>query len=183
LGTANGGFSSNAGNFTIHATADWQIIRTGDFNGDGRDDILWRSASGTITNWLGVANGALVSNYANFTIHADADWQIVGTGDFNGDGIQDLLWRSDAGTLSDWLGTTSGGFTNNGSNFIVHADGNWQVVGIGDFNGDLRDDLLWQDDAGRLSDWFGQINGAIGPGAETFTLALGLQWHVQDTFL
>jgi hypothetical protein len=183
LGMADGGFSSNSGNFTIDATADWQIIGTGDFNGDGRDDILWRSDAGTVTNWLGVANGALVTNYANFTIHADANWQIIGTGDFTGDGRQDILWKSDTGTVTDWLGTMTGGFTNNGSNFMIHADANWHVVGIGDFNGDLRDDLLWQNDAGQLSDWLGQVNGAITPNAQNFNFALGTQWHVQDAFL
>jgi hypothetical protein len=28
----------------------------GDFNGDGRSDILWRNADGTISNWLVDAN-------------------------------------------------------------------------------------------------------------------------------
>jgi len=183
LGTANGGFASNSGNFTIYADANWQIIGTGDFNGDGRDDILWRSSTGTITSWLGVDNGALVDNGQNFMTHADANWQIIGTGDFNGDGRQDILWRSSAGQVTDWLGTATGGFANNGGNFLIQADANWQIVGIGDFNGDLRDDLLWQSGTGELSDWFGQANGAIAPTAQNFNAPVGASWHVQDPFL
>ena len=38
----------------------WHIAGTGDFNGDGRDDILWRNDTGAVTNWLGQANGGFV---------------------------------------------------------------------------------------------------------------------------
>ena len=31
---------------------DWQIKGTGDFNGDGRSDILWQDADGTPAIWL-----------------------------------------------------------------------------------------------------------------------------------
>jgi hypothetical protein len=43
--------------------------------------------------------------------------------------------------------------------------------------------LLWQNDAGQLSDWLGEVNGAIAPNAQNFNFALGTQWHVQDAFL
>ncbi|HEX7826398.1 MAG TPA: hypothetical protein VF477_15965, partial [Mycobacterium sp.] len=36
-----------------------------DFNGDGRDDLLWRSDGGQVSNWLGDANGGFVSNDAH----------------------------------------------------------------------------------------------------------------------
>ena len=31
------------------------------------------------------------------------DWNIAGTGDFNGDGKSDILWRNDAGAVAIWL--------------------------------------------------------------------------------
>ena len=31
---------------------DWQIVGSGDYNGDGRADILWRHSSGTTYMWL-----------------------------------------------------------------------------------------------------------------------------------
>ena len=31
---------------------DWQIAGTGDFNGDGKSDILWRQISGAVAIWL-----------------------------------------------------------------------------------------------------------------------------------
>ena len=44
----------------------WHVDGTGDFNGDGRDDILWRHNSGTLTNWLGTANGSFADNCSVF---------------------------------------------------------------------------------------------------------------------
>ena len=37
---------------------DWQVAGTGDFNGDGRDDVLLRHANGWMTEWLGQSNGS-----------------------------------------------------------------------------------------------------------------------------
>jgi len=35
----------------------------------------------------------------------------------------------------------------------------WHVVGTGDFNGDSRSDILWQNESGQVTDWLGQPNG------------------------
>ncbi|MES2904174.1 MAG: M10 family metallopeptidase C-terminal domain-containing protein, partial [Pseudomonadota bacterium] len=56
--------------------------------------------------------------------------------DFNGDGRSDILWRNDNGLLTDWLGQANGGFVDNGANAFASVATNWQVTGIGDFNGD-----------------------------------------------
>jgi hypothetical protein len=50
---------------------------------------------------------------------------VIGTGDFNGDGKSDILWRSDSGTITDWLGQADGGFTSNP--FYVTPDSSWHV--------------------------------------------------------
>jgi hypothetical protein len=61
-------------------------------------------------------------------------WTIVGTGDFNGDGFRDILWRNTNGDVDIWL--------MNGFQILLTMDlGNvptvWSIVGTGDFNGDL----------------------------------------------
>jgi hypothetical protein len=185
LGQANGGFSNNFANFSINASATWHIIGTGDFNGDGASDILWRADDGTVTNWLGQADGSFFNNWANFTISASSSWHIIGTGDFNGDGFSDLLWRADDGTITDWLGQSGGNFSNNWTNFNIHADNSWQIVQVGDFNGDAIDDILWRSNTGDLSDWFGQANGSLSGSAQSIFTNVDPQWHVQpiETFL
>ena len=72
-----------------------------DFNGDGRSDILWRNVDGQMSNWLGQANGGFVANNANAAAVVPVAWQIAGTGDFNGDGRDDVLWRNVDGQISN----------------------------------------------------------------------------------
>ncbi len=93
--------------------AAWHVVGTGDFNGDGRDDILWRNDNGQISNWLGQANGGFVINDAVALHKVSTSWHVVGTGDYNGDGLDDILWRHADGTLSNWLGTANGDFVPN----------------------------------------------------------------------
>ena len=112
LGQSNGGFVNNA-SFGATVSSDWHVLATGDFNGDGRTDVLWRNDNGTVTDWLGQSNGSLASNPVYASI--PTNWHVVATGDFNGDGIDDILVRSDTGQIGDWLGQSNGGFVNNAS--------------------------------------------------------------------
>jgi hypothetical protein len=67
----------------------------GDFDGDGRADILWRnSASGE--NYLYLMNGAAITNEGYLRTVADQDWQVAALGDYDGDGKTDVLWRNAA---------------------------------------------------------------------------------------
>jgi hypothetical protein len=185
LATASGGFTDNSANFTINAPPSWQIIGNADFNGDGKSDLLWRNTDGTITNWLATASGGFTDNSANFTIRTDGSWQIIGSGDFNGDGRDDILWHNTDGTVTNWLATASGGFTDNWNNFNTHTDGSWQIAGIGDFNSDGADDLLWRHDSGLVTDWLGTASGGFTDNWNNAATALATSWHPQphETFL
>ena len=179
LGQANGGFVGNHANAAIQVPLDWTIAGTGDFNGDGRSDVLWRNANGVVSNWLGQANGAFAANHANAATGVPLDWTVVGTGDFNGDGRDDVLWRNDNGTVINWLGQPNGGFVSNQANSATTVSLDWHVAGVGDYNGDGRDDVLWRNDAGVVTNWLGQTNGGfIGNHANAAT-AVPLDWHVQ----
>jgi hypothetical protein len=65
-------------------------------------------------------------------------------GDFDADGRSDLFWRNSA-TGENYV------YPMNGTQILgtegyarTVADQSWQVVGIGDFNGDNRADVLWR---------------------------------------
>ena len=64
-------------------------------------------------------NGGFANNGANASLFFSTDWKVAGTGDFNGDGRDDLLLRNDSGWLTNWLGNANGGFTNNGANSVT----------------------------------------------------------------
>ena len=92
----------------------WHIVGTGDFNGDGRSDVLWRADDGRLNEWLGQANGGFASNDGIVNVVVPTDQHILQIGDFNGDAIDDLFWRGDDGSVREWLGQSNGSFVNNG---------------------------------------------------------------------
>src|SRR6478672_4253276 len=117
----------SAGRYAIRDTANGAEVRFqtnahNDFDGDGISDILWRNDGGYLTQWRGQANGSFVSNQANAgTGIADNSWHVAGTGDFNGDGRVDVLWRNDNGQLSNWLGTANGALAPNNASITSSA--------------------------------------------------------------
>lgn len=167
LGTSNGGFSINDANAfnTLNVMHQYRFIQTGDFNGDGRTDLLWLLDPGPNqghTIWYSDASGgSSITGPSSYFSVADPGWHVAGADDFNGDGIDDLLWRHENGTLSNWLGSPSGTFTINDSNALIHVPTDWHVLGTGDFNGDGRGDLLWQSDGGVISNWLGTESGGF----------------------
>lgn len=113
------------------------VRMSGDFNGDGKSDILWRNTFyGTNTIWLS-GNSAAVQAVAT----ADVNWKIVGVGDFNGDHVSDILFRNSvSGNNVIWLSANAD--TPQSVNPV--ASQTWQVAGVGDFNGDGKADILWR---------------------------------------
>ena len=79
----------------------WHIKGTGDFNGDGKSDILWQNDDGTPAIWL--MNGIdHAGRQRRRSANPGPSWQVKGTGDFNGDGKSDILWQGDDGTPAIW---------------------------------------------------------------------------------
>ena len=179
LANSNGGFAANDANVFTKVATSWHVVSTGDFNGDGREDLLWRSDSGALSDWLANANGGFASNDANAYTTAPTSWHIAGTGDFNGDGREDILWRSDSGALSDWLANANGGFTSNDANAYATVPTSWHIAGTGDYNGDGREDILWRNDSGALSNWLANANGGFAANDANAHAQASTDWHIQ----
>jgi hypothetical protein len=156
----------------------WEIVGRGDFNGDGKPDILWRNTSnGQNAVWF--MNGATVTGFAALDSVADQAWTIVGTGDFNGDGKPDILWRNTSdGQNAVWFmnGATVTGFA--ALNRVT--DQTWTIVGTGDFNGDGKPDILWRNTSnGQNAVWF--MNGATVTGFVPLASVADQAWTIVDT--
>jgi RHS repeat-associated protein len=124
------------------ADLSWRVVGTGDFDGDGKGDILWRHfISGD--NYIYFMNGTTIAAEGYVRTVADMNWKVAGVGDFDGDGRSDIFWRnSSTGETYVYL---MNGTTISGEGYAqTVADQSWQVAGIGDFDGDGRSDVLWR---------------------------------------
>src|SRR4029079_7824721 len=73
----------------------WRIVASGDFNRDGQTDIVWQHRSSRAARiWYMDEAGTTPSEVVPLASMGDADWRIVGSGDFNGDGETDVVWQN-----------------------------------------------------------------------------------------
>lgn len=130
----------------------------GDFNGNGKDDILWYGpGSRPDAIWYGSGNRNLKFN-KSFGVTVGGKYTPI-KGDFNGDHYGDVLWYG-PGNAPDaiWQGTnTKGKFTA----AAVSVQGTYTPVS-GDFNGDGKDDILWYGPGSRGDAiWYGSRDRSV----------------------
>jgi hypothetical protein len=141
--------------------AAWQIDSIADFNNDGRADFLWRNyQTGQSQTWNlgGITSGGNgsfvpVSSTPSATWLAGgtvvtADWKIVGTGDVNLDGTQDVFWRNSTyGWNAIWtMGNNYQTITSAPNLVQLAPSSGYQATTIGDINADGRADWIWKGD-------------------------------------
>ena len=171
---------SNSTVGTINAAGGWHFADVGDFNGDGKSDLLFLDdTTHGVAVWQ--MNGTqVIANPQVGTINAAGGWHFADVGDFNGDGKSDLLFLND---------TTHGVavWQMNGTQVIanpqvgtINAAGGWHFADVGDFNGDGKSDLLFLNDTTHgVAVW--QMNGTqviANPQVGTINAAGG--WHFAD---
>lgn len=120
-------------------STDWDLIGAGNFNVDYYEgDFVFRNRRDG-RNMIGFMNwdGRLFTAIASLS---DPAWTIAGIGDFDGDGVSDLLWRNQAGGQNAvWRSA------NASTKLKVASLGiEWKVATIGDFDGDGRSDIFWR---------------------------------------
>jgi len=68
-------------------------------------------------------------------------FHVVGTGDFDGNDANDILFRNDSGDLAMWLLNSQGQLL--GAPSAIGNAGLYHTEGTGDLNGDGRSDTHW----------------------------------------
>ncbi|MEO3777466.1 LamG-like jellyroll fold domain-containing protein [Micromonospora sp. B11E3] len=142
-GASGGGLQSTSVQIaTGFSSANW-IFSPGDFNGDGKPDVLWRKTDGSFYMIRGNGTGGWITGTSE---NIGAGWggaALFGRGDFSGDGKTDVLVRlngtgevrlhrgNGTGGWLDTIGVTKGTIPPGGG-----------VFSPGDFTGDGKPDIL-----------------------------------------
>jgi serine/threonine protein kinase len=184
---------SDGTKFDIARWATWGAnsrikVLAGDFNGDGRTDVMKIDVPASGTNqqglWVGLSDGT------KFDIARWATWDTnsqmkVLAGDFNGDGRTDVMRfdvpASGVSPLGLWVGISDGTKFNTARWATDHNDPLMKVL-AGDFNGDGRTDVMKFDfpAPGTSQDglWFGISGGTKFNSKHWATWPLNQYTHV-----
>jgi FG-GAP-like repeat/Phosphate-induced protein 1 conserved region len=133
--------ATHTSTLTATLNAGWQLIGIADLAGTGHDRILVRS-TGSTAAILGIIPGGGSHNLVNTDgSNAIPPWnmQLAGTGDFDGDGKSDLLWR-DASSRNVLIWYMNGSTVEQTFSTGITAQ---LVRGIGDIDGDGHADLVY----------------------------------------
>nr|WSW68784.1 FG-GAP-like repeat-containing protein [Streptomyces sp. NBC_00995] len=139
------------------------LVGPGDLSGDGKGDLLARTSGGTLYLYRGYGTGAGFASPIKVGGGWDAYNKLLGAGDYNGDGLTDLLARSKSGYLYLYPGT---GVASKPFKARLTIGGGWntykKLAAPGDINGDGKADLLGVDSKGDLYRYTSTGTGKFG---------------------
>ena len=126
-----------------------------DFNGDGKTDLLIRSADGGW--WMYLLDGSSIASQGRVGATANLDWAPVAFADFNGDGKADILIRNNNLGIW-WLYSMDGSTIINSSRVQATRDLAFVPLSFKDTDGDGKADILLRHSDGRW--WRYGMSGA-----------------------
>ena len=132
----------------------WKLAAVGDFDRNGMDDLVFQHSTGEISVWFLDGTKRIASTLTEPNGPRDALWKVVTAGDFDSDGMQDLVFQHADGSIAIWQMTG----IRLQSAVIPHPGGSgdpqWRVTGSGDYNDDGKVDLVFQHEShGTAAVW------------------------------
>jgi hypothetical protein len=146
------------------AAPGWVLAGIGDFDGNGRADVLYRNTASTADYWIVLLDGVNVIGSAHLGVAAGYLPTFIA--DFDGDGRADIVWEHPSG--GRWIFLMKG-LSVASSVPVPPAVKGWEIAGVGDFDADGKADLLWTNAADRSRYWVYLMNGGVLLGEGPFS--------------
>ena len=151
---------------------DGETALTGDFNGDGRDDIVTFTQGSLADVYVAPSTGGAFDASAKWHDYFSLDGEVPAVGDVNGDGKDDIITFTRDAAADVYVALSTG------SSFAASAK--WhdffgtagESPGVADVNGDGRDDIVTFT-GGALADVYVALSTGTGFGGSA-------KWH--DSF-
>ncbi len=147
------------------------LVRHGDFNVDGRQDVLTRDSAGRLFFYAGTGNPAGMFEKGT---QAGTGWggftSITGGGDLDGDGFDDLLGQKATGELVLYYGTGNPVTPFRPKGDVIGTG--WKgslLTSVGDWTADTRTEWFFRNTAGTLYSYDSR-SGPFPIGARTQVL-------------
>jgi sugar lactone lactonase YvrE len=130
----------------------FRLVGVGDFDGNGKSDLAFQNTTqgelGDIKIWKDFSPSNEI-----YWRQVKQVWDVQATGDLDGDGFSDVVWRYVVNSSPD-TGVSYIWFTNGSSVTQVRKRGgaplDWQLLGAADLNGDRAADMVYINPAGQI---------------------------------
>ena len=154
--------------FSLADVASFSYFWFGDFNGDGKTDILYMPAGSNARVKFSSGDGTFTDGPL-FSLADVASFSYFWLGDFNGDGKTDILYMPTGSNARVKFSNGDGTFTN-GPLFSVADVASFSYFWLGDFNGDGKTDILYMPTGSNARVKFSNGDGTFTDGP-LFSLA------------
>lgn len=129
----------------------WEAVIPGDWNGDGKVDVLGRTSDGTLMMYPGLGGGQFSTSGTSLGTAWRGDLQLVGAPNFLGDGLPAFLgYNRTQGTITAYIGNGRGGLTERSIPLATNAFTYQHLAVMGPWNGDSTPDVLATTTDGRV---------------------------------
>jgi hypothetical protein len=133
----------------------WRMIAAPDADGDGIPEIVWENLD---THALSI-EWVSAPGQARALVAQPGSMRVIGSGDLDGDGRDDLLVQEANGLrVNGWL--LQGDRVTPWGVDAVLGEKTWSYRGMADFDGDGMADAFWSNPAGVVEIWFATPDGA-----------------------
>jgi uncharacterized repeat protein (TIGR01451 family) len=130
-----------------------KAVATGDFNRDGKTDVLFQNTDGALSVWY--MDGSNQISIGAIPLNPGSNWKAVGTGHLSGVGPMAIIFQDADGNLAAWYMDGLNATSTLRLNPPSSGDGQWRVVGTFDLNRDGKTDLLFQHSGdGTVAVWY-----------------------------